>query len=346
MVFDEIREKTWASQEALFLRLLEKTDEGNELYAAARYQVLSGGKRLRALLPVMVQRTLSEAWNRPQQEDMERALWSGLAVELLHSATLCHDDVMDGDRMRRDQPTVWVEYGLPQAINAGDLLFFTARDALARAPFQDRDKLRALAMLSDKISYVIQGQGLETTLLKQRRAPDLESYERIAQGKTGGLFALCFVLGAMACEADSSIVETVDEAGMNLGWIFQVQDDLIDLIGEKGRGFRGNDLLEGKPSWLVASCCGVMPPDERQRFLDVLYQPRAQKTEAELKWLTAAVKEAGAVAQGMNAVEARAQDLEDKIAASVPALKPLVNYFLSSFLDPLRAAYACYDKGD
>jgi len=344
MVFSELRARTWMKQESLFLELLEAKDPNNDLYEAARYQVQSGGKRLRAVLPVVVQGALSQAWSRSGEADLERAIWSGLAVEVLHSATLCHDDVMDGDRVRRDQPTVWVNHGIPQAINAGDLLFFVARDALSKAPFSDAAKLKALSLLSEKIAFVIEGQGLETTLLRHHRAPDPESYARIAEGKTGGLFSLCLVLGALSCEAEVSILETLDRVGAELGWVFQVQDDLIDLIGEKGRGEKGNDLREGKPSWLVADACARMNEPLRQRFLERLYKARESKSEEDVAWLIAQILELGTVESGMKILELRVQNLRAQIREATPALTPVIDQFLGYFLEPLRASFRKYQK--
>ena len=106
MSLEPIRRETWPLQEERFLDLLDGARGSQELLEAVKYQVQNGGKRLRALLPVLVQNDLAQAWDYEDHHGQECALWSGLAVELLHAATLCHDDVMDGDRLRRDQPTV------------------------------------------------------------------------------------------------------------------------------------------------------------------------------------------------------------------------------------------------
>ena len=203
--------QVWKQQVGYFNALLEENSLGQspDLLKAIQHQVMSGGKRLRASIPSFILQYLGQVTGRSllgQEEDS--AKWLGLCAELLHSATLCHDDLMDGDRTRRNSPTVWVTYGAPQAINAGDLLFYVGEEAIHRSPLSAEMKLLALKYVARCMSIVIHGQALEIELRRDKILPDLKSYESVVVGKTGGLFSLCLVFGGIAVFGICRRIET------------------------------------------------------------------------------------------------------------------------------------------
>ena len=197
--------------------------------------------------------------------------------------------------------------------------------------------------MSRKISDVIHGQAFEISLLRNQSLPDMKDYDEVAVGKTGGLFSLCFSLGALSAGAPLDTLETLDRMGSDLGWVFQVQDDILDLIGEKGRGSTGNDLWEGKPSWLVAACCAKLPEEKREAFRALLYKPRERKQEADIIALREMISESFVVEEGMEALESRAIRLLDEIHPDLGALRPLTGRFVDFFLGPLRVSYREYE---
>jgi len=301
--------QVWKQQVGYFNALLEENSLGQspDLLKAIQHQVMSGGKRLRASIPSFILQYLGQVTGRSllgQEEDS--AKWLGLCAELLHSATLCHDDLMDGDRTRRNSPTVWVTYGAPQAINAGDLLFYVGEEAIHRSPLSAEMKLLALKYVARCMSIVIHGQALEIELRRDKILPDLKSYESVVVGKTGGLFSLCLVFGGIAAGLSPQELNLLEGIGMWLGQSFQIQDDIIDLLGDKGRGMPGSDLWEGKPSWLVAyaathfseSFASPLDAPLCRELSSLLYIPREDKTEEDVRQIYLLLEKGRAIAAG------------------------------------------------
>lgn len=212
----------------------------------------TGGKRLRARLALAAVEALGGT--------RAPAVGWAAACELVHNATLIHDDLQDGDRVRRGHPTTWVRHGAAQAINAGDLLLmlpFLALDGVAAAGETRWGLSRAIARRAEA---TVRGQSLELDLLGGRRT-DPETWLRATEGKTGALLALpvegAALMGGLSPDAAARIAEEF----VNIGVLFQIADDVLDLYGEKGRGERGNDLREGKVSALVVQHLRLHPED-------------------------------------------------------------------------------------
>lgn len=208
------------------------------------YHLGTGGKRIRALLPVWVCHNLGGC--------AEEAFDLGAGLELLHNATLVHDDIQDGDTHRRGRPTVWHQWGIAQAINAGDALIFEGFMRIARA----KAAPRLMEPIAETLVRLVGGQAREFQLQLSREQrwflePTSREWERMARGKTGALFSACMRAGAAAAEMDDATLESAARYGEDVGLLFQVQDDYLDLVGDKGRERRGSDLMEGKLSFPV-----------------------------------------------------------------------------------------------
>lgn len=173
------------------------------------------------------------------------------AAELLHNATLVHDDLQDGDRVRRGAPTVWVRHGMAQAINAGDVLLMLPFLVLAESP--DAAARNGLtAMVAARAAATACGQSEELSLLPTRRLA-WRDYADAARGKTGQIFAIPFEGAALLAGLGRQEARQVGELASWLGLAYQVADDVLDLYGDKGRERVGNDLREGK----VSAVCAV-----------------------------------------------------------------------------------------
>jgi geranylgeranyl pyrophosphate synthase len=184
----------------------------------------AGGKRLRPLLV-----HLSSA-------DRERAMRGGVAVELVHTATLVHDDLIDGAELRRGRAAVWHEHGADAARAAGDYLFARAFAELAEA-----GDLEGVRILSDTCLCLARGEALQRTQLHDPDTPIDAYFERIAL-KSGKLFEAACLLGSR----DGRL----GEFGLALGIAFQIVDDILDCSGdtiETGK-IAGTDLREGTPT--------------------------------------------------------------------------------------------------
>ena len=245
------------------------------------------------------------------------------ACELLHNATLVHDDLQDGDRVRRGRPALWAQHGAAQAITAGDVLLLLPLSALDVPEIAPETRWRVAAAIARRGVATGVGQALELAV----RGADTLSWaiwERIAQGKTGQFFALPVEAAALLAGRSRARAAALGDAVSTLGLLFQLRDDVLDLYGDKGRGARGNDLREGKPSALVVAHLERRPEDRRE-LMALLRTSRTRTRRADVGAWARRFEESGARAD----VEARIAAAERALAEqpdlqSEAALRPLV----------------------
>ena len=210
---------------------------GEALAEHAGSTIAAGGKRLRPLL-VIVAAGPESAWRADASDALVRA---GVAVELVHSATLVHDDVLDASSVRRGQPTVWAGAGRDAAIATGDFLFAAAFSELVAS--EDADQVRALSRAGSALA--------EGELLQRADAWNaevtLERYLHRCELKTARLFEAACALGVLAATGDHGRADALVEFGRRIGLAFQLLDDVLDVSGpmERTGKPRGTDLLDG-----------------------------------------------------------------------------------------------------
>ncbi len=213
---------------------------GVPLATHATATVVAGGKRLRPLLVVLA---AESAGGPPQSEAGEESLVrAAVAVELVHSATLVHDDVIDGAQLRRGHPTVVAVAGRETAVATGDLLFSRAFAELARNG--DLDQLRAL---SDASSALAAGELLQREDAYAKHVA-VERYLHRCELKTAALFEAACRLGALiAVEGSRALADALGDFAKRIGLAFQLLDDVLDVSGpvERTGKSRGTDLLDG-----------------------------------------------------------------------------------------------------
>ena len=201
---------------------------------------------------------------------MDAALLFGACVEVVHNGTLVHDDIQDRDELRRGVATLWKRFGIAQALNVGDTLLVAPLFVLLTHPTID-DTLRPT--LSESLAHAlletIRGQVADVELRNQP-APSLESAAAVARAKTAPLFCCALEGTVLLLGGGESERTAARELGEQIGLAFQIRDDLLDFIGTKGRGQRGADIREGKPSWPVLEALEAGPPVERKRLLAAL----------------------------------------------------------------------------
>lgn len=209
--------------------------ENGPLGSAARTLVLApGAKRARPWLF----KTFGEALGIHAIEGLVDA---AVGVELIHSASLLHDDVVDEADVRRGLPTANSRFGNTLAVLSGDWVLTCALERLARRPAFLRPAIEAVAVMTRAIAAEVAGRG-ELDL-------GLDAWRHIALGKTGALFGLCGrLVGLLARDEDRA--ESFARAGEHLGVAFQLADDLSDL-GTVGNKTRFNDLLTRSPSYSI-----------------------------------------------------------------------------------------------
>ncbi len=213
---------------------------GGSLATHANATIVAGGKRLRPLLVLLAAESVGGPPAGPAGE--ERLVRAAVAVELVHSATLVHDDLIDGALLRRGHPTVASVAGRDVAVATGDLLFSRAFAELARNA--DADQLRAL---SDASSALAAGELLQREDAYAAHVP-VERYVRRCELKTAALFEAACRLGALTAAAGSAaLADALGAFGRRIGLAFQMLDDVLDVSGpvERTGKARGTDLLDG-----------------------------------------------------------------------------------------------------
>ena len=158
------------------------------------------------------------------------------AIELLHNASLIHDDIMDGDRERRHRPTVWARFGVPSAILVGDGLIALGFEAMASS--RHPATVEAISGLARTLRRMGRGQDADLSLVHEA-AVSIEECLAMLSGKTGVLVGSACRMGASFSPAPASWADRFDGFGTHLGIAFQLVDDMLDLWGDP--------LITGKP---------------------------------------------------------------------------------------------------
>lgn len=325
--FEEFRSQYWAGMETLFNELLlENSLEDSSLKFMLEYHLRTGGKRLRAILPLLVAKALGV--------NPKRLLAFGAACELIHNATLVHDDLQDGDALRRGEATIWAKFGEPEAINLGDAMLYLAPLCLEKSDFDEKVKWLAARRMFRDILQVIDGQEREFAL--KGITVSRQAYERMVIGKTSGLFALPIAGAAELCGASREVVEALEMGARELGVLFQMQDDILDLYGEKGRESRGGDIREGKISMLVVAFKEVAPEEDFQMLLQMLEAPREETSEVDVEWAIEALRTSGALGLALEEISSReAKILAIEALKDYPEIGTLLQGLVQIFLRPI-----------
>lgn len=252
------------------------------LCEAARSALLSGGKRLRPVLVLLSARAAGTP--TPATDDL------ALAVEIIHVASLLHDDVMDEATLRRGQPAVRQRWGNRMAVLVGDYLAAAAYYELAGLE-QPQHYVEVLAQVALSMC------GSEATFALGGAQITPEQCLDVARGKTAALIAACCELGGMSADAPAASLQALREYGENLGLAFQITDDLLDLYGRvdvTGKS-PGRDALTGQLTYpIVAALHGPHGDAVREALARMDSDPEG------LVALGAAVEAAGGRAAARN----------------------------------------------
>ena len=218
-----------------------------DLYKASKHLVEAGGKHIRPFIALESCELVGA--------DTEKALPIAAAVELIHNFTLVHDDIMDQDNRRRGVPTVHVLYGIPLAINAGDMLFAKAYEAALQSPTKGvppRKTLRALEVLTEATVAICEGQAMDMAFEKRNNVSEQEYMEMIEK-KTATLLAASAEVGAIVGDGSSRQITRLSHAMRASGLAFQIVDDVLGVTADEkvlGKPI-GSDVREGKRTLIV-----------------------------------------------------------------------------------------------
>ncbi len=204
-----------------------------EMDQAATHLVKAGGKRLRPAFALLAAKLFTD--------DVEPVIPMAVALELVHMATLVHDDVIDNSRLRRGQPTVKNEWGNRISIYAGNYVF--AKSLCLAAEYQRSDLLKVLADASMRICEGEIKQMLSCYNVHQ----GMKEYMRRIERKTALLISVSCQLGAMISKASEAEINAAQRYGYYLGMAFQITDDILDFVADEeilGKPV-GSDIRQG-----------------------------------------------------------------------------------------------------
>jgi geranylgeranyl diphosphate synthase type II len=218
------------------------------------------------------------------------AVPSAAALEMLHNAFLVHDDVEDGSELRRNRPTMAAEYGVPLAVNTGDAMNALSIRLLRRnvpllgAPTAIRVYEEIDALLVESL----EGQAMELGWIRDNDTRVTASdYLRMTLKKTCLYsFTHPMRIGALVADGQRTDLDRFERLGFFMGTAFQIQDDVLNLIGDRRYGKEiGGDLMEGKRSLILAHLFERVSAREAAALQDYLGRPRQRRLPREIGWI-------------------------------------------------------------
>ena len=218
-------------------------DEPSGLYDPLRYMIGIGGKRVRPRLCLTAYALFRDSFD-------EKILEPAAALEIFHSFTLIHDDIMDKSDMRRGVPTVYRKWDSNTAIISGDVMSIDSYRRIAMAPASVLPEV--LDLFTTTAAQVCEGQQYDMDFENTKDIP-MESYMKMIGLKTAVLIACSAKLGAIIAGADSRASDLLYKFGYDLGLAFQITDDYLDTYGDPsvfGKKI-GGDIINNKKTWLL-----------------------------------------------------------------------------------------------
>ncbi len=286
---------------------------------AVWYHLGTGGKRIRPALAIITCEALGC--------EKEKIIPFAAACEILHNWLLIHDDIEDGDKVRRNNPAVWVKYGLPHGINIGDYMSMKVFELVLNSREKGVDNETVLKLLKHMILTSIrtaEGQAMDINL-RQNDSPTEEEYMEMVIGKTAHYLTAPMVGGAIVAGRED-LVEKILDFGRKIGPAFQITDDILDLTEGKGRSEIGRDIKEGKRSILVAHCLSKCNEDERQMLIEILNKPVDDTTNEDVEKVKQLFEKYGSVDYARNKAQKLVDEAKNIIADFPAELKEILDF--------------------
>lgn len=268
------------------------------------------GKHFRPILCLLASEMLGES--------VKKAIPFAVAIELMHNYCLVHDDIEDGDTIRRGRTAVWVKFGLAHGINAGDYMLAVIYRYLLACNGKLWDTsltLSLLNLMARTLEHTLSGQTLDINA-RNSRSISMREYLHIVTEKTGYYLAAPILGGAMIAGAESAVLRSISKFGSHVGPLFQIIDDIIDLTVGKGRNEIGADIKEGKRSFMVIYTAERCTRKEAKEMFDILDKPRDATSPGDIKKIQDIFSRYDAIPAG----HALCKDLYTR---SLKALKPI-----------------------
>ena len=260
---------------------LKFTAEPAGLYDPLRYMMKIGGKRIRPRLCLL-------AYSLFKDDFTEEILSPAAALEVFHSFTLIHDDIMDKADVRRGVPTVYKKWDENTAILSGDVMSIESYKMIAKAPAAVLPEV--LKLFSNTAAEVCEGQQYDMDFENMTHVP-MDEYLKMIGLKTAVLIACAAKMGALIGGASAEEAELLYKFGYDIGLAFQITDDWLDTYGDPkvfGKAI-GGDILNNKKTWLMIKAQNNASPAELEALAAAMEMPVATDEEKAAK--IAAVKD-------------------------------------------------------
>ncbi len=256
----------------VILNSLLKKRKPKSLYEPCSYILEGKGKRLRPFLVLVSAKAVGGSFTKYYN--------AAAAVEILHNFTLVHDDIMDNSDKRRGRLTLHKKYDVNTAILAGDNLIALAYECLLKDSKKNVNQV--VSTFTHGIIEVCEGQSLDKEF-ELRDKVSLAEYKNMIYKKTAALAEMSCVLGGQLAGGTKKEISSLLSYGKNLGMAFQIQDDLLDIIGdEKEFGKKiGSDLIEGKKTYLFLRALQKAKGAEKELLQKVIDHKGIERSEIE-----------------------------------------------------------------
>jgi len=259
-------------------KIMEELNVPNVLRESSYHLLKAGGKRLRPFMLVKSYEACGGTGSKPYP--------AAVAVEILHTFTLIHDDIIDRDETRRGVPTVHVLWGVPQAIISGDMLFALVFKVLSKNLKSEGVKesviVDVIERLSEALIHICAGQTIDMALAeKPIRNVTMEDYMEMISLKTARLYMVSAEIGGLIAEASPKDVEALKSYGFYSGMAFQMVDDILGVSGveeELGKPV-GSDIREGKKTIVMLEALNRLDDRGRRRLMEILGNRSASREQ-------------------------------------------------------------------
>lgn len=226
------------------------------LHEEAKLHFERPGKHLRGLTSLL----LSQALELPVKPSLDWAV----AVELMHNASLVHDDICDKDTMRRGQTSVWLKFGTDKALCLGDWLVAQSFKAAAKSFKDSKASAMAIASLAEAMATLCAGQARE---FDRKPVLDWFTYDRIVTEKTTPLLKAS-VLGPLHMAGETTLIKPLSELFTKVGLAYQMANDLQNVMIDDGHEDSFSDLKRGAPNAVIVSYVAQVVMEQHNEFLD------------------------------------------------------------------------------
>jgi geranylgeranyl pyrophosphate synthase len=298
-------------------RIRAQADDNHpDLRAALEHLLSSGGKRVRPTVVLLIGNMLGG--------EEEKLVTVGAAIELLHTATLVHDDLIDGSLLRRGMPTLNARWSPAATVLTGDFLFARAAKLAAEA-----DHLPLMKLFADTLATIVNGE--LTQLFTSRGLINRSNYYQRIYAKTASLFEMSALAGALVSPVDEDTVQSMRVFGYETGMAFQIVDDILDFTGDQtavGKPL-GSDLLQGLVTLPAIYYAEANPDDPDVKLLS----EGGWGNQDRMERLVNAIRKSDAIQRSMREAEDFIKRALDKLLPLHPgiersALEDLARYII------------------